>query len=399
MTEKSVLISGIGIAGPALAWWLKKNGYRPTLIERAPALRNSGYVVDFWGLGYDIAEKMGLMPAILAAGYHMQELRIVDARGQREAGFGIGVLSELTGGRYVTIGRSDLSRLLYEALGGSCETLFDTSIASVREAADGMYVTFERGADRRFDLVIGADGLHSNVRRLVFGPQSGFEKHLGYVVAAFETSGYRPRDEDAYVMYGVPNRQLARFALHGDRTLFLFILAGDGNFPREMAEQKSLLRAAFAGTGWEEPRILERLDACKELYFDRVSQIRMNAWSRGRTALLGDAAFCVSFLAGQGAALALTSAYVLAGELTNAGGDHALAFRRYEELLRKFIAGKQRGAERLAPIFVPRTRRGLALRAAVMNLLGAMPWLSRYALGRDIVDRIVLPKYEEMVCR
>src|SRR5215469_10277859 len=145
MTDRSVLISGVGIAGPALGWWLKKYGYSPTLVEHAPALRRSGYVVDFWGLGFDIAEKMDLTPAISAEGYHMQELRIVDSEGRRKAGFGIGVMSELTGGRFVTIGRSDLSRLLFEALAGSCETVFDNSITALHEEADGVRVTFERG--------------------------------------------------------------------------------------------------------------------------------------------------------------------------------------------------------------------------------------------------------------
>ena len=164
---KSVLISGAGIAGPTLAYWLKRAGYVPTLVERAPALRRGGYVIDFWGLGYDIAERMGLLPAIDRAGYHVREMRIVDDGGRRVAGFGTSVFDELTGGRFVTLARSDLSRLLFGTIADSVEVVFDEEIIALDERADGVGVRLRRGGERRFDLVIGADGLHSQVRRLL----------------------------------------------------------------------------------------------------------------------------------------------------------------------------------------------------------------------------------------
>ena len=198
----NVLISGAGIAGPTLAFWLRKYGFTPTLVESAPALRTSGYVIDFWGLGYDIAEKMGLLPDIARIGYHMQELRIVDDHGRRLSGFGVRVFRELTGGRYITVGRSGLSKLLYDRISGSCEIIFGDNIADLREADGEVYVEFEHAGERRFDLVIGADGLHSRVRKLVFGAQDRYEKDLGYRVAAFETAGYRPRDELIYYPRG-----------------------------------------------------------------------------------------------------------------------------------------------------------------------------------------------------
>ena len=225
MNDKTVLISGAGIAGPTLAFWLKAGGFEPTLIERAPALRTGGYVIDFWGLGYDIAERMGLAGEINRIGYHVREMRIVDDRGKRVTGFGTKVFSELTDGRYVTLGRSDLSRLLFEKIKGTTEVIFDDEIVGLQEQADCVQVQFKHAGERRFDLVIGADGLHSDVRRLAFGPQHQFEKQLGYAVAAFEVGGYRPRDEDVYLMYGQPGRMLGRFTLHDDRTLFLFVFA------------------------------------------------------------------------------------------------------------------------------------------------------------------------------
>lgn len=175
--NETILISGLGIAGPTLAFWLKVAGFEPTLIEHAPALRSGGYVIDFWGLGYNIAERMGLAADINRIGYHMREMRIVDDRGGRVAGFGTKVFRQLAGGRFVTLGRSDLSRLLFEKVEDTTEVIFGDEIVSLQEHKDFVQIRFERAGERRFDLVIGADGLHSNVRRLVFGPQDRFEKH------------------------------------------------------------------------------------------------------------------------------------------------------------------------------------------------------------------------------
>ena len=389
----NVLISGAGIAGPTLAFWLGKYGFASTLVESAPTLRTSGYVIDFWGLGYDIAEKMGLLPDIARIGYHMQELRIVDDGGRRLSGFGVQLFRELTGGRYVTLGRSDLSKLIYDRISGSCEIIFGDSIAGLRETGAEVHVQFEHGGERRFDLVIGADGLHSRVRNLVFGPQDRYEKDLGYRVAAFETGGYRPRDELVYTIHCAPGRQVGRFALHDDRTLFLFIFDGRGEPEAHgVAAQKAILRKAFEGDGWELPRILDALDACNDLYFDRVSQIQMDVWWHGRVALLGDAGFCVSLLAGQGSALAMTAAYVLAGELATSQGRPRDAFDRYEERLRPFILTKQRAAERFARAFVPRTRLGILFRNQVIKTFRVPP-IARIAIGRDIRDQLELPRY------
>ncbi len=389
----TVLISGAGIAGPTLAFWLRAAGFQPTLVERAADLRNGGYVIDFWGLGYDIAERMGLITEINRAGYHVQEMRIVDDQGRRVTGFGTRVFTELTGGRYVTLRRSDLSRLLFGQIKGTTEVIFDNEIVSLDQQSDGVRVRLNHGGERRFDLVIGTDGLHSAVRGLAFGPQQNFEKHLGYVVAAFEVAGYRPRDEDVYLMYGQPGRMLGRFTLHDDRTLFLFVFAAGGDLlPRTLDLQKAMLREVYGGGEWECPQILQRLDETDELYFDRVSQIRMANWSRGRVALAGDAAFCVSLVAGQGSALAMISAYVLAGELATAGGNHDAAFNNYEARLRNFIHAKQQAAERFAPVFAPRTAGGLWFRNQVIRAF-AIPGLARFWAGKDIVDVLQLPDY------
>lgn len=395
MPIKNVLISGMGIAGPALAYWLQAGGFKPTLVERAPALRTGGYVIDFWGLGYDLAERMGLLPDIDRVGYHMREVRMVDRAGRGVSGFGTAVFEELTGGRYITLGRSDLARLIFDKIKDESEVLFGDEIVALEKHENGVRTRLRRGGDRSFDLVIGADGLHSAVRRLAFGPQDRFEKRLGYMVAAFEARGYRPRDEKVYIVYSEPGRQLARFALHGDRTLFLFVFTEGAEGSPDVAtlgQQKKALRERFAGGGWESAAILDQLDRTDDLYFDRVSQIVMDRWWSGRIGLIGDAAFCISLLGGQGAALAMVAAYLLAGELAGCGGRFEIAFRNYESLLRDYIGSKQRGAERFAGFFAPRTRLKLLLRDYAIKTF-RIPGVARYAIGGEIADKLQLPEY------
>jgi 2-polyprenyl-6-methoxyphenol hydroxylase-like FAD-dependent oxidoreductase len=391
----TVLISGAGIAGPTLAFWLHAAGFTPVLVESSPQLRTGGFVIDLWGLGYEIAQHMGLGDELDRVGYHVQEMRIVDDRGRRIAGFGNRVLQELTGGRFVTLARGDLSRLLFERIQAETEIILGDEIVAIRDQAEGVYVQFRDASERRFDLVVGADGLHSNVRRLVFGPQEAFETGLGYLAAAFEVAGYRPRDENLYVLYGKPRRMVGRFALRDDRTLFLFVFvdeAGRETASLDQGRKKALLLEHFASCGWEVPAILDELGRSNEVYLDRVSQIRMPQWSSGRICLVGDAAFCVSLTAGQGSALAMTGAYVLAGELARAGGRHPHAFHSYEQRLREYVRSKQRGAAHFAQSFAPRTHLGLWVRNQLMRLT-AIPQLARLTIGGGVADTINLPHY------
>ena len=394
MTAQTVLISGAGVGGPTLVYWLRAAGFEPTIIEHAPTLRSGGYVIDFWGLGYDIAERMGLIKEINRAGYHIRDMRVVDADGTRISGFGTRVFRELTGGRYVTIGRNVLSQLLFKKVSRDIEAIFGDQIIEIDDQKTHVEVRLDSGAERRFDFVVGADGLHSGVRRLVFGPQDRFEKRLGYVVAAFEAPGYRPRNEDVYVMYNEPGRMVGRVSLRDDKTLFLFIFAEDADAPmHDLPAQKRLVQTKFGDSRWECSGILDALDHAPELYFDRVSQIRMEHWSRGRVVLVGDAAYCVSLLAGQGSALAMTGAYILAGELAKAAGKHDIAFANYEKLLRGFVERKLRGAAGFASALAPKTRLGLFFRNQVMRA-AAVPGLARYTFGRDIIDTLQLPNYQ-----
>jgi 2-polyprenyl-6-methoxyphenol hydroxylase-like FAD-dependent oxidoreductase len=331
---------------------------------------------------------MGLLPRINTLGYQIREVRIVDQRGRRTGGFATDVFRRMTNGRFTSLRRSDLSAAIYSLLAGRVETMFGDSIEGIEERAEFARIRFRSALPRDVDLIIGADGLHSAVRRIVFGPESAFEVPLGYHVVACEVSGYRPRDELVYVSHALPGRQVSRFSMRDDKTLFLFVfrdeyMAGQGSTPA--ADRKSALTEVFAGVGWECPNILEAMRNVSDIYFDRVSQIRMDCWTKGRTALIGDAAACVSLLAGEGTGLAMAEAYVLAEALRTAGGDYHSAFNRYQTCLTPFLKRKQESASKFATSFVPKTALGISFRNVVTRLLG-IPLVADFFIGRDLRD-------------
>ena len=391
-----VVINGAGIAGGCLAYWLEHSGHDVVLIEKAPQFRTGGYVVDFWGVGYTVAERMGILSDLRAHGYTFREVRDVDKLGRKVGGFSTDFLRQSLLDRFTSVPRGDLAEAIYRALGSRIETHFDNSISAINERATDALVSFEHGKARQFDLVIGADGLHSTVRDLSFGPERQFEKPLGYRVATFEVEGYRPRDELIFVTYTTPGRQVGRFALRGDRTMFSFLFSGEkltSPEPRNARERKAVLHQVFADAGWECPQILRAMDQISDMYYDRVSQIRMDCWSKGRVMLIGDAAACVSLLAGEGAGLAMTEAYVLACELDRAGEDYSAAYRRYEQLMRPFVEGKQKSALYFASAFVPKTWAGLWFRNLATKLM-AFPTLAHYFFVRRMRDDFDLPNYK-----
>lgn len=385
-----ILIVGAGIAGPTLAYWLHSAGHEITLVERAPKLREGGYLVDFWGAGFDVAEKMGIVPELRRRGYVFTEARVVDRAGRRVASLRPAEIMR-SGERYVSITRSDLASVIYGALGGAAELVLGDTVASLDDLGDRVRVGLESGRVEEFDLVVGADGLHSRVRRLVFGPDAVDEKYLGIVVAAFEADGYRPRDELVALMHAEVGFQVLRVSLRDDRTLFLLSVRHDGDVPHERDAQQRLLRSKLAGGGWETPAILDRMPAAASFYFDTVSQIRMPSWSRGRVALVGDAGACPSFLAGQGSALAMVEAYTLAVELARCA-DHTQAFAAYEQRLSRLVRSKQDAALGLGAAFAPASRLQLLVRNTAMKLVG-LPGLADLIMGRSFHDAVDLPPF------
>jgi 2-polyprenyl-6-methoxyphenol hydroxylase-like FAD-dependent oxidoreductase len=392
LRNRRVLISGAGIAGPTLAWWLVRKGFVPTLVEQARAPRTGGYLIDFWGVGYDVAERMGLLPTLRSVGYEMKAVRIVDELGRGIAGFDADTFRAATAGRYLSVMRGDLAHTIYESVASDVDVRFGDSVRAIQQDDEGVTVLFEHQAPRRFDLVVGAGGLHSVIRALAFGPESQFEKYLGYYTAAFSASHYPHRDEGVYVSYTVPGRQLARYSLRDDRTAFFLILAADhalANLRHDVEAQRATLHEAFGGLGWELGEIVAAMDSADDLYFDAVAQARLPHWSRDRVVLLGDAAYCPSLLAGQGSAFAMAGAYVLAHELAAAGGDHRRAFVAYERRFKPFMDAKQRSAERFGGWFAPRTKRSLRLRNLATRAMN-LPWLGEWLVSRSLGDRFDL---------
>jgi 2-polyprenyl-6-methoxyphenol hydroxylase-like FAD-dependent oxidoreductase len=385
-----IAISGAGVAGSALGYWLHRIGHTPTIIEQAPQFRTGGYMIDFWGVGYQVAKRMGIEDGIRSAGYQIEWLRSVGARGEIKADVDVDVFRRMIGENFTSLPRGDLAAAIYATIDGKVETIFGDSIATVDERDDGVRLTFENSAPRDFELLIGADGLHSNVRRLAFGPDRDFERYLGCKVAACMVDGYRPRDDLVYVTYGSPGRQLARFALRDDRTMFLFIFRADHH--NTDATPKEQLRNEFSEVGWEAREFLTALDDVDDLYFDVVSQIRMDNWSRGRVLLIGDAAGCISLLGGEGTGLAITEAYVLAGELARVGADYRRAFETHQAILRPFITNKQAGAVRYIPFFATRTRLGLWVRNMGLRMANFVPLATLFA--GSVRDDFTLPDYD-----
>lgn len=388
-----VLISGAGVAGPSFAYWMKRAGHDVTLIESAPSFRTGGYLIDFWGLGYTVAERMGVVEDIRKVGYQIENVRAVGADGRARATLGVGAIRSATADRYTSVARGDLAATIYRAVENDIETIYSTTVTSIDNRPDGVSLTLTGSAARDFDMVIGADGLHSTVRNLVFGPESHYAHYLGCQVAAYVIDGYRPRDELVYVTHNLPGRQVGRFSMDGDRTLVLFIFRSSApRMPDSLDDGKALLRSHFTDAGWEVPDLLAALDDVDDLYLDVVSQIRMDRWSAGRVALIGDAAACVSLLAGEGTGLALVESYVLAGELARAGNDLPQAFAAYESRLRSFIERKQAGATRFLSFFAARTDFGIWLRNLGVRAMN-LPFVGDLVMTRALRDDIDLPDY------
>ncbi|MEO8366583.1 MAG: FAD-binding domain [Pseudoxanthomonas sp.] len=390
-----VAINGAGIAGTALAYWLARMGHEVLLVERAPELRTGGYILNLWGIGYDAVEKMGLLPGLLELQYQTDELRMVDRQGRTRGGYPSRVLLQLAKGRIASLARADIAAAIHASLESRVETIFDDSIATIEDEGAHVRIGFEHAPEREVDLVIGADGLHSRVRQIAFGPDARFEYPMGCHVASFEVAGYRPRIDNLYVAHTAPGRYIARFPVRDDKTLFFMLLRDEylpSTVPTSEPGRKAALANAFSGMGWESPAILSAMQHVDGVYFDSISQIRMEAWAKGRVALLGDAAACPSLIAGEGAGFALAAAYVLAGEIHQHGADLEPALTKYQERLKPYAARKQKYAESLVPSFLPRTAHGVSIRDFA-TLLMRLPVFPRLLMGRYFHDEMKLPDY------
>ncbi|MFF3454568.1 FAD-dependent monooxygenase [Streptomyces sp. NPDC002730] len=375
LANKTVLISGASIAGPALALWLHRYGFTPTVVERAPELRPGGYKVDLRGVSIDVCERMGILDDVRRASTDMQGGSYVDNAGATIAE----MPADFFGGRVDgddEVMRGDLAQILHERTRNDIEYIFGDSIATLTEDADGVDVTFEQGEPRRFDLVVGADGLHSHTRRLVFGDEKQFKRHLGAYISIFTAPN--DLDLDRWETYhALPNKLVCAYSSGGESTaknMFVFGAPELSYDYRDMAQQKKILADVFTGDGWEIPKMLDNAAAADDFYFDSISLIEMDSWSKGRVVLLGDAAHCASPASGQGTGLALIGAYILAGELAAANGDHSVAYERYESLMRPGVEVNQKFAEGFAKEMTVSSKGKIRLRMALVRMLPYMPW-------------------------
>jgi 2-polyprenyl-6-methoxyphenol hydroxylase-like FAD-dependent oxidoreductase len=358
---RKALISGAGIAGATAAYWLAKTGFDVTVVEQARGVRSSGSPVDVRGPAAEVAERMGVMAQIREASTQVRDMVFVNARGRVMSRVDMRAWGEPGD---VELPRGDLAAILRAAVSDELEFQFGNTVTALDQDADGVTAEFTSGPARRFDVVVGADGAHSAVRSLAFGPEAEFVKHLGVYVATLPLDGETGRD---LLMYNAPGRAVAIHPARGRPiAAFMFRAPRIPHFDhRDLDQHKRLLNSVYAGAGWRVPELLDRVNVTDDLYFDSVSRVRVPTWSRGRIGLVGDAASCVS-LFGDGSSLAMTGAFTLADALTD---DIPAALRTYEARHRPARVAKENSVTLAANLFVPATRAGIAVRNVAVHVM------------------------------
>ena len=353
-SNRKILISGAGISGLTLAYWLQQWGFSPRIIEKRPDLHDQGYMIDFYGSGFDIAEKMGLLDQLKAksAQYPVLKLSFVDGHGRKRASFDLKKFKALLHNRYLPLLRGDLETVIYESIRGTVPIQFNTSIGRLQIESDGVLVALSDGSHETYDLVIGADGIHSNVRSLLWGEESRFNHFLGFYVACSVIDNFFG-ELDAFYGYFEPKTQTMVYPI-GSNQLAVFFAFKSGKLNVRGREQKmEALKKVFGNLGWVVPRLVESTRAAGDFFFDAVAQIQLDIWYKERVALVGDACQCLTLLAGQGASMGMAGAYLLAQELHRADGDYKTAFPAYQRILKPEIERRQKDARGLAGSFVP----------------------------------------------
>ncbi|MFC8709809.1 FAD-dependent oxidoreductase [Streptomyces sp. NPDC057197] len=369
-----ILVSGAGIAGPVLAYWLTRHGFRVTVVERAPGPRRTGgHAVDLFRPAMDISEKMGVLPRVEERATGTRRMAVHGEGARRPVRVDLSKIFDAASDRHVEVMRDDLSEIYYAATRDDVEYLFGDSITAV--SPDGG-VRFENAAPRRFDLVVGADGLHSTVRRLVFGDESRFTAFIGAHFGVLTLPDVSGLDGELVIHVGVGRTAGMYGARHlkGARVLFLFRSERALDHHRhDVSRQMELLRGAFDGMHPDVDRWLRELDRTPAFYFDSITQLRMDTWSRERVTLVGDAGYCPGPAVGGSTSLAVVGAYVLAGELARAAGDHERAFPAYEHAMAEHVRGSHAAALSAAKTLIPTSRLGVRGLAQGARLIAALP--------------------------
>ncbi|WP_405401354.1 FAD-dependent monooxygenase [Streptomyces sp. NBC_01104] len=391
--KRTVLISGAGIAGAALAFWLTRYGYAVTVVEKAGTLRAGGYPVDVRGTALGVVRRMGILPQLRDAHIDSRRLTFLDVDGSEVASLSPHTVAGGVEGQDLEVRRGDLTGVLHAAVRDDVEFLFNESVDALDQSAHAVDVTFRGGGRRTFDMVIGADGLHSRTRELLLGPEERFHRYLGYCFAVFTMRNTLGLSHEV-MMWNTPGRAAALYAVEDDDVVHAFLNFAHPGAPvgafRSPEVQRKLLVEAFAGAGWEVPVLLAAMRDADDVFFDAAVQIRMPRWSSGRVALVGDAAYAPSFLTGQGTSLALVGAYMLAGSL--ADRDHAAGFAAYERHTREFVTLNQGLVGEGDAALFPTTAPALEQRNERLRNLGAMP----ASKGRPAHSALTLPEFTPM---
>lgn len=388
--SRRVLISGAGIAGLTAAYWMHHYDWEVTILEKSPELRRGEFVIDFAGTGWDVATKMGLEGPINALRSPLHELRFEDGQGRAKAQLAIADFVSTLGveGKHASINRKDLQDLLYQKITHKAEIRFSSSIQNIREESDHVMVQIEpKGSAEAFDLLIGADGLHSNLRNLHFGPEADFAHYLGYQVAAFRSSGIAEGPAGVMRLQRLPSKQAGILNLGNGDSLALFVYADPKGDYIPRANRKEVLARNFQEMGGIVPPLIDSIDEHTSLYLDSVTQINMPRWSTPKTALIGDAAYCLTLVSGQGASMAMAGAYLLADSLHQEASLRP-GLARYEQRLRPFVERLQAKTRSLARSFVPAGNLGLWASELGMRALG-FPWIRKLAARQISIQSLL----------
>lgn len=363
-----VLISGGGIAGLTLAYWLHRYGITAVVIEQAADIRQDGHGLDFYGTGYDVAERMDLIQRLEERRCPFEDIAYVASSNKRIAHISIPLMHKILHNRYMALMRWTLEKTLYEAVANSVEVRYSTTLAAVNSTPGEVIVTFNNGTSETFDLLIGADGVHSNVRRLVFGEDKLFQYYLGYYFASYQLPD-RYGVGHAWKQYAEPGRLTSAYCTNREGEIATFLMyktANEGHIPRE--QRLPWIRKVFAGMGWITPDLLRDAPGTDAIYLDTLTQIQMPCWHQGRVALVGDACSCPTSMSGQGASMAMGGAYMLAQAL-HTQPDYTSAFRTYEQVVRPPVEQRQKNARSLAKTFLPESALGLVAQRLLMKLV------------------------------
>ncbi|MGW7691641.1 FAD-dependent monooxygenase [Streptomyces asiaticus] len=390
----TVLISGASIAGPALAYWLHRSGFAVTVVEKAGALRDGGYPIDIRGTAIEVVRRMGILPRLRDAHVDSRRCTFLNADGSEVASLNPSVVAGGVEGQDLEVRRGDLATALYGKVRDDVEFLFDDSIDTLDQSGSGVDITFHSGRRRTFDLVVGADGMHSPTRESLFGPEERFHRYLGYCFAIFTMPNTFGLSREV-MMWNTPGKAAALYALGDNDELHAFLTFHQPEPPidalRNPDAQRDLVATVFAGAGWEVPGMVNAMRDADDLFFDTAGQIRMPHWSSGRVALVGDAAYAPSFLTGQGSSLALVGAYMLANALATQP-DHTAAFAACERGVREFVAMNQALVDNGGATLFPTTVRALEQRNTMLRGLVTMP----SATARPAHSALTLPEFARM---